>query len=557
MKSTADPADMLSQGPFGERGPFGESDAARADTLDEYISIRGASPEFFTNRSLHYRVIIGKKGAGKTLFLRRLEQALVNDANPWLIKYEPNKLRSSIVAELTRESRAQFVSLSSRGFRVDPRRASKEFWSYLWERALFLSIFNMIYPEIVERRLTNFIESSAELKKFTKLFSLTKSPISALLSLASTWEYNNKKIRRGLDDPRWNDLGELVSEASKHLPPIAVIIDGLDDHFDTAPDSWVDCQHGLFRAIFDLLSRPDRFGNRVHIIASIREVVFSSLLHSEHASRHLTSSYISYITWSEDGALELFSRKLAKRLGREAEHPSRRTLERHIEEWLGFSRLTNLVSGRVEDVSSYILRHTRLLPRDIVIMGNTIDHEIKTRKGQGRQFSQGKLRQTVSRVAESIAREALFSCANEYISSYDYAAETLSLEEINSLSEAESGDVEAVFNTMKRSLETSMMELIELVGKRFFSISELADCIGASDFGSPTSKGEADEFYSITNIMYRHGLILYQVSEGGKYRWKSCWREPPYTDRSLLPEDALLYQFHPILSDVVPSLIRQ
>ena len=54
-------------------GPFGDPEGERADTNDfvEFLSNGAVQPSSLSNRA---RVIVGRKGAGKTLLIRRLQQ---------------------------------------------------------------------------------------------------------------------------------------------------------------------------------------------------------------------------------------------------------------------------------------------------------------------------------------------------------------------------------------------------------------------------------------------------------------------------------------------------
>jgi hypothetical protein len=56
------------------RGPFGDPDGARADPADltrDFVHIGGIKGIATREDDLNARVIVGRKGAGKTLYLRR------------------------------------------------------------------------------------------------------------------------------------------------------------------------------------------------------------------------------------------------------------------------------------------------------------------------------------------------------------------------------------------------------------------------------------------------------------------------------------------------------
>lgn len=542
-------------------GPFGEANASRSDTAEQYISVPGATLDLDANRIFERRIIIGKKGAGKTFYLRALVRSIAdNSSSEWIVINEDNKLSAEFVSDLTRQARASYASLALKGVYVDSRARSRDFWTQCWERAIFVACFQIITGHKGYRRSASKEELELEesLKNFIEgFYSIpTKSPIGAIEAFAHHSDHHYTQFSRFLSRPEWGAMASFLTNASRHVPLIAIVIDALDDNFDAAPDAWLECQHGLFKSIFELLTRMDGFANRIHVMVSLREVVFSSILNTEHATRHLLDPKVAYITWNESASAEFFRQKLSILLEK------KRNLFKHsgayerlpdlCTTWLGFKTVSNGHTGREEKVSDYILRHTRLLPRDIVVMGNAIEAALSQRNQEDREMSDAKLRQVVSNVAQSLARETVFSCANEFIASLDYMSDALSSEDVDELMDAEQSEVNQTILQIKSSIADEIIAVMEKIGNRFFDRETLIQALA----DSPLNRFDDEEnsFFAIESILFRHGLISYQVLEGENYKWISTWQQVPYSDRSRLPKDALLYQFHSSLADLVPAL---
>ena len=534
-------------------GPFGNPDASRTDVIEDYIAIRGASLEISAKGGFHRRVIIGRKGAGKTFFLKTLRLLIEQDQSSWLIHLEANTLTAQFVSELTRDARSNSAPLLERGLLSDIRAEARDFWFHCWEKAILFGTFRLFETNAksAERKLGTPL--GKRLAHFFKDYPFTPSPIAAIKAICDT--SNGLSSRQVLNLAIWDELRGFLSEALLDIPPIVFFIDALDDNFDAAPDAWLDCQHGLFRCIFSLLSKPDNISNRLHVLSTLREVVFSSLLNSEHASRYLTDSHVAYITWDDSAACEFLRRKLDKAIQQGKIKPLAQGGQSLTSSWLGFNEVENVAAEMREEVVEYIVRHTRLLPRDIVIMGNAIEEGRLDRISRGLPMTNGKLRQIVSNVARQLARETVYLSGTEYISSFDYMAETLSYEELDSLANSDRERVHRVVEEVKTNLADRIEELIRSVGKQFFTSDELDTALKTNGFIPEGRWSSGADFFSISNILYRHGLILYQVSEAGKPKWRACWKDLPVNDPAVLPREALLFRFHPFLSDLVPALM--
>ena len=154
------------------------------------------------------------------------------------------------------------------------------------------------------------------------------------------------------------------------LPPLCFYLDALDEHFERAPVQWLACQKGLCRQVLQL---SDVFP-RLHVVISVRDLVFAALSDSEHLTRYKRTYKIRALDWDYSAISHLFEHKL-KHLPRE--YQLQRNAVDPVERWLGIRAI--LVCGlggrqREEPVKDYLLRHTRstVIPRDLVQLGNAL-----------------------------------------------------------------------------------------------------------------------------------------------------------------------------------------
>jgi hypothetical protein len=563
------------------RGPFGTPDASRAGAQDDYFPVVGASPALVGANKLRERVIIGKKGAGKTIYLRALLDALPklgeSSVDPsgenWFVFREVFNLETLEVLGVSRLAKQLQASLlRSSDIYINPKAQSREVWTRVWHNAVVAALYILVFSpgaqgrfrEVAERLLEHarWRQANEGIRTFLKSLPRTPSPVLMIRYFHSQARGKFNRLRPFLDDPRWDEAYLLVCEASRFLPPIALFVDAIDDDFDAAPEAWLECQEGLFRCIFKILNRADSFSNRVHIIVALRDIVYSSLLNSEHASRYLTDSHIRYLAWDAAAARTFLVEKIRRLSPSDVARPDLDVERYPIARWLGFDRLNNPKRGSDETVLDYVLRHTRLLPRDIVILGNAVCNEQQLRSKRGEVFGEAKLRQVVSDVARSTTREALTSCINEHLLSMDYVAEALlhtPPPDFNADGGAENPDdgVRRVLpfeREIRGALESRVAHALVQVGKEKFSRAELIAALSKHGLIAEEELGVRGRasFFRFDNIFWRHGLIAFQSNDGGTFRWRFHWRGTP--DRQELPEDAPLYGFHPGLIDVFPSI---
>src|SRR5262249_37888835 len=149
--------------------------------------------------------------------------------------------------------------------------------------------------------------------------------------------------------------------------------------------------------------RDQHFGGRLHVIVCVRDHVLSSVLRGEHQNRYRGEPHIATLGWEYPSA-EYFLKRKISRLAPSflLQEPESESETAEIHHWLGPSFIENRGRQIREPIMQYLLRHTRLLPRDIVILGNKLSELVNQAKhgGQG-EVPQEAIRQCVREVSRS------------------------------------------------------------------------------------------------------------------------------------------------------------
>lgn len=583
-------ADEDADGGRWTTGPFGTPDASRANVSETYIPVPGAMPDLANiSGRFRERIVIGKKGAGKTIYLKALQSALGVDAARtgneavlnagWIIVPEIFRLSSEEVLSVSQASQRSHAQLVKLNVFVDQAARTRDLWTRIWDCALLAATYRLVTSktgskafEAARKKLAQaeeLREKAAYVKDFLRDIPPSNSPVVQIKFFLAKKANKVGDVRAYVDRHEWSIVYEILEKIINLGPQIALFIDAIDEDFDEAPEAWLDCQEGLFRSIFSFLNRQDDFSNRVHAIVALREIVFSSLLTSEHASRYLWDNHVRYISWDPATARVFLSEKIAALHPDLIASPGTDPARDPVRYWLGFSHVENTKRQIVESASDYILRHTRLLPRDIVMMGNAICTQIQARARANRTFTEAKFRQTVHDVAKAIAREAIASSVNEHLTSIDYVSEVLlsarkrqnlggpAMVDIgDDLDELGASDISVIIDQIKQSVSIRVDRFFAMIGREKFAQSELRAALVLCDlaFDDDFEKVGRAAFSRFDNILYRHGLIAYEAFDSGTSRWKFSWRGVPSVESSQMPGNEQLYAFHASVLDAYPTI---
>jgi len=500
-------------------GPFGTPDGSRADIetmLASFVPMDshpgfGAVATRADDASV--RVIVGRMGAGKTVYMRRLSSC-------------QDGARPAVYTDRPQQTLPQ-TDLIVRVCQWFPRRYLTEKWMYLWGRAILRSLATHLVMAREFRSAISDVESADLRRDYGHLIGEFRRPRSIYSELREIINDHNsgKHLSRYLEHPDWDDLEHTLADIVRSSPPIFFYLDAVDDTFNAAPLYWLRCQEGLFLQVMQML-RDARFGSRLHVVVCLRDLVLSSIYQSEHAPRYHDEPHIRVLNWSREAIQYLLQEKLGRlpdayKMSPGATDP--------IEAWLGSTWIPDPARGVDEELLHYLLRHTRLIPRDLVSLGNALSRTVLQQKEAGRtdvppevlravvgasakRFGDSQLAQCASQIAaDSIPGQAMDHGYGEYyLSSQEYA----------------------------ESLGDQLKNIVGSVGVDRFSRSalEAVDELSAEHFDGCTR---------VSSVLWQNGLLGYL--DGGDARFYSAVDSSDFD----IVKNADEYVLHPC---VLPSV---
>jgi hypothetical protein len=504
-------------------GPFGNPDGSRADIEDlisEFVDF-GGDPAYGhlatrANDSM-VRVIVGKLGAGKTVYLRRLQD------------YQAHQ--DSVYADVPQQSmpKTEVVVKACQWF---SDRVLVEKWMQIWDRAIMRSLASHVLrrPEL-RQQLRD--EQADELERsYTRLLDDFRRPRSIYSQVRDiiNQRQTGHHLSTYLDDPLWDDLEDLLGEVVGQCKPIYFYLDALDEEFSHAPMYWLKCQEGLFYQVMRLL-RDHRLGGRLHIVVCIRDIVMSSVYRSEHAPRYYNEPHIRVLTWDQSSLLYLLQQKL-RRLSPSLLMRRPTSGPPTIRDWLGVNGHWPEPDGdgTVED---YLLSHTRLIPRDIISLGNELNEEILRQKQAGHEgLPPTALQRVVQRCAKRFGNSQLAQCANQISS--DLMPKNAALQNYSELFTSTQAYMTGV--------QEDVRSFVRMIGVDRFPRVDLAALQEMADL-------HFEQATDLASVLWQNGLLGY-VDEIGRRQFYSMGDVEEFH----FPPDVDTYVLHPCLVHAVGGI---
>src|SRR5262245_17225425 len=504
-------------------GPFGNPDGSRADIEDvisEFVDF-GGDPAYGhlatrANDSM-VRVIVGKLGAGKTVYLRRLQDFQAH--------------QDSVYADVPQQSlpKTEVVVKASQWF---SDRVLVEKWMQIWERAIMRSLASHVlrHPEL-RQQLTD--EQADEIEKsYARLLDDFRRPRSVYSQVRDIINQRQTahQLSTYLDDPLWDDLEDLLGEVVGRCKPIYFYLDAVDEEFSHAPMYWLKCQEGLFYQVMRLLRDP-RLGGRLHVVVCIRDIVMSSGYRAEHAPRYYNEPHIRVLNWDRGSLLYLLGQKL-QRL------PASLLMRRvtsgppTIRDWLGVNGdwPESDGDGTIED---YLLSHTRLIPRDIISLGNELNEEVLRQKQAGHTgMPPAALAGVVQRCAKRFGDSQLAQCANQISS--DLMPQNAALHNYSELFTSTQAYISGV--------QEDVRSFVRMIGVDRFS---------RADLGALQEMAELhfEKTTDLASVLWQNGLLGY-IDEAGRRRFYSMGDVEEFH----FPPEVGTYVLHPCLVATVGGI---
>ena len=497
-------------------GPFGNPDGSRADIEDlisEFVDF-GGNPAYGhlatrANDSM-VRVIVGKLGAGKTVYLRRLQNFQAH--------------QDSVYADVPQQSlpKTEVVVKACQWF---SDQVLVEKWMQIWERAIMRSLAShMLHrPELRAQMRDEQIDEIE--RSYARLLDDPRRPRTIYSEVRDIINQRQTahQLSTYLDDPLWDDLEDLLGEVVCRCKPVYFYLDALDEEFSHAPMYWLKCQEGLFYQVMRLL-RDHKLGGRLHIVVCIRDIVMSSVYRSEHAPRYYNEPHIRVLTWDRSSLLYLLQKKLQRLppsllMRRATSGPPT------IGDWLGVNGQWPGPDsdGTIED---YLLSHTRLIPRDIISLGNELNEEVLRQKQAGHEgLPPAALQGVVQRCAKRFGDSQLAQCANQISS--DLMPENAALHNYSELFTSTQAYISGV--------QEDVRSFVRMIGVDRFSRGDLAALQEVADL-------HFEKTTDLASVLWQNGLLGY-IDESGRRRFYSMGDVEEFH----FPPEVGTYVLHPCL----------
>ncbi len=504
-------------------GPFGNPDGSRADIEDvisEFVDF-GGNPAYGhlatrANDSM-VRVIVGKLGAGKTVYLRRLQDF--------------QGRQDSVYADLPQQSlpKTEVVVKACQWF---SDQVLVEKWMQIWERAIMRSLASHLLsrPELRQQLRDEQVEEIE--RSYGRLLDDFRRPRSIYSQVRDIINQRNTghQLSTYLDDPLWDDLEDLLGEVVGQCRPIYFYLDALDEEFGHAPMYWLKCQEGLFYQVMRML-RDHRLGGRLHIVICIRDIVMSSVYRSEHAPRYYNEPHIRVLTWDRSSLLYLLQKKL-QRLPPSLLMRRATTGPPTIGDWLGVNGHWPGPDGD-ETIEDYLLNHTRLIPRDIISLGNELNEEVLRQKQAGHEgLPPAALQRVVQRCAKRFGDSQLAQCANQISS--DLMPKNAALHDYSELFTSTQAYISGV--------QEDVRSFVRLIGADRFSRADLVALQEVADL-------HFEKATDLASVLWQNGLLGY-VDENGARRFYSIGDIEEFH----FPPEVGTYVLHPCLVHTVGGI---
>jgi hypothetical protein len=509
-------------------GPFGNPDGSRADIEDlisEFVDF-GGNPAYGhlatrANDSM-VRVIVGKLGAGKTVYLRRLQDFQSHQDSVYASPPQQDLPKTEVIVKA-----CQWFSDS----------VLVEKWMQIWERAIIRSLASHLLrrPEL-RQQLRD--EQATEIEKsYARLLDdfLRPRTIYSQVRDIINERQTAHQLSTYLDDPLWDDLEDLLGEVIGQCRPIYFYLDAVDEEFSHAPMYWLKCQEGLFYQVMRLL-RDHRLGGRLHVVICIRDIVMSSVYRSEHAPRYYNEPHIRVLNWDRGSLLYLLGQKLQRLppsllMRRAASGPAT------IGDWLGVDGGWPGPDGAWSDgegtIEDYLLSHTRLIPRDIISLGNELSEEVLRQKQAGRDgLPWPALEAVMQRCAKRFGDSQLAQCANQISS--DLMPQNAALHDYSELFTSTQAYISGV--------QEDVRSFVRMIGVDRFSRGDLETLQQVADL-------HFEKATNLASVLWQNGLLGY-LDEAGRRRFYSLGD----IEQFHFPPDVGTYVLHPCLVHAVGGI---
>lgn len=490
--------------------PFGSPDGSHLPESDILGLHDGVlAPLLKSPRS---RVIVARSGAGKTCFLRRVRMEMTKRAHGALV----TDIQTSAPAS------ADVAGIDSRF----ARGQQSVVWAQIWRAAIVRSFATEVMCAPERYGLTDLDELalrhsfSGLLRRAEECFApkTVWSQVHAIVDKTRT----GSELRAYLDQDAWGDLERHLITILEQSGPVVLPIDLLDEYVSHMPRAWTACQHGLLAAVDGL--QASEFGRWLHVFVTTREHHFIQLTHED--PRSALREHVLALEVNEEEA-KAFCVEKVRQTGRGAASGS--VPGGAMTTLLGFNEIDNPDRGCTEPALDYLVRHTRSLPRDIVVLGNDLLRNQRPDTPTQAPLDEEWVRKVVRGCARLYGQEQLNACARQL--AITLSQEDAASEHIMSTTSTPGG---ADHPRLRQRLE----RFIDSIGRERVGRAELEHA----------REGARDEFaIDVLDVLWHNSLLGHVPASGDPAR--------PFffslrSSDTTLP-DSPEYVFHPCLIDTI------
>jgi hypothetical protein len=398
-------------------------------------------------------------------------------------------------------------------------------WAQIWRAAIVRSFATEVMCAAEKYGLTEFDELALR-DNFTGLLRKAEecyvpktvwSQVHAIVEKTRS----GAELRAYLEQDTWADLERHLIAILERSGSVALLVDLIDEHVSRFPRAWTSCQHGLLAAVDGM--QASELGRWLHVIVTTREHHYIQLVQA--GTRSALREHVLVLEANENDARDFCVQKVGQiargaAAGGMSGSGAMATL-------LGFSEIDNPDRRCIEKALDYLIRHTRSLPRDVVVLGNDLARGRRPDGPPQAPLEKAWVRKVVGGCARLYGGEQLDACVRQL-------AITLSQEDAES--EHVISTTSTPGGTEHPRLRLRLERFIESIGCERFDRAELEDAraAGTEEFG-----------LDVLDVLWQNSLLGHVPASGDPAR-------PLFF--SLLNSDTTVpdspgYVFHPCLID--------
>lgn len=405
--------------------PMGSEDARdrggddiEASYIDVTSLIQSNLP---ASRLYESKVVVGRKGSGKTHVLLHLQNLARKQG------------RDVIYTNLDRNLFQGRGLLPYHG--TESPEQCMALWAAVWRIALSMAAVSHFTARRISSKARQAVQdcigefvfdSSMDVEQLSRRFCDTLrerhgdlipdadsplDPVRALEDIIRRYK-NLRSLNAFLESVDYRKLESDVSILLHRYGTLQFLIDGLDEYAWSDPKGWLELQVGLFTAAFELAT-VRTYTQHLKLTIALRNYVFTRASQSPHVDR--ARSHILTLNWNFAAARNFLNQRLRKLANGNFARSEHLAGDRPLVKWLGFDTVKSPLRSSAEDVEQYMLRHSRLSPRNLVEVFNSLCAVQNALHREHRQLGPEQFRDIVEQHARSVGDLMLKVAAEEIL----------------------------------------------------------------------------------------------------------------------------------------------